>query len=210
VAPASLTAPDVAAFSRTTLPPRRPPEPDVLEALDDALRRRKHVVVEYHSIGSDAESMRTLAPYGLFFLGHHWYLAAREGEEGPVKNFRVSRIRSAVVNRREPGTPDYEIPADFKLREHARSRQAWELGDGEALEAVVSFHGPSGPTRAALRLGEPVPGEPTHRRFLVRRMDTFTRWLLSFAGEVTPLSPPELVTGYERLAERTLAAYPEG
>ncbi|HEU4588428.1 MAG TPA: WYL domain-containing protein [Gemmatimonadales bacterium] len=191
---------------------RSEPAPSVLEALDEALRGRKHVVVEYYAMGSDTLSTRTLAPYGLFFLGHHWYVAAREAEQpaGPVKNFRVSRIRSAVVNRRKPGSPDYEIPADFRLREHARSRQAWELGDGAALEAIVAFTGPTGPTRAALRLGEPVEGEPTQRRFVVRRVDTFTRWLLGFAGEAEPLAPPELVDAYHALAARALAVYGGG
>ncbi len=185
------------------------PAPNVLEALDEALRGRKHVVVEYHAIGSDTLSTRTLAPYGLFFLGHHWYVAAREAEmpTGPVKNFRVSRIRSAIVNRRREGSPDYEIPADFRLREHTRSKQSWELGDGAALEAIVAFHGATGPTRAALRLGEQVDGEPTHRRFVVRRVDTFARWLLSFTGEAEPLSPPELVDAFRELAERALAVY---
>jgi proteasome accessory factor B len=188
---------------------RPEPSPSALEALDEALRGRKHVVVEYYAMGSDTLATRTLAPYGLFFLGHHWYVAAREAEQptGPVKNFRVSRIRSAVVNRRKPGSPDYEIPADFHLREHARSKQAWELGDGAALEAVVAFTGATGPTRAALRLGEPVAGEPTHRRFMVRRVETFARWLLGFAGEAEPLAPPELVEAYHALAARALAVY---
>ncbi|HEU4647584.1 MAG TPA: WYL domain-containing protein [Gemmatimonadales bacterium] len=191
---------------------RAEPSPTVLEALDEALRGRKHVVVEYYAMGSDTLSTRTLAPYGLFFLGHHWYVAAGEAHQptGPVKNFRVSRIRSAVVNRKKPGSPDYGIPADFRLREHARSKQAWELGDGAALEAIVAFTGTTGPTRAALRLGEPVDGEPTQRRFVVRRVDTFARWLLGFAGEAEPVAPPELVDAYHALAAQALAVYGGG
>jgi hypothetical protein len=38
-------------------------------------------------------------------------------------------------------------------------------------------------------------------------METFARWLLGFAGSVTPVSPDELVAGYRGLAERTLAQY---
>jgi proteasome accessory factor B len=191
---------------------RPEPEPSVLEALDEALRGRKHVVVDYYAVSSDTLATRTLAPYGLFFLGHHWYVAAREAEQptDPVKNFRVSRIRSAMVNRRRPGSPDFEIPADFRLREHARSKQAWELGDGAALDAIVAFTGSTGPTRAALRLGEPVEGEPTHRRFIVRRVDTFARWLLGFAGEADPLAPAELADAYHALAARALAVYGGG
>ena len=179
---------------------------EILEALDDALRRRKSVTIEYHTFGSDVRKSRVVAPYGLFFLGSHWYLAAREGSAGPVKNFRVSRISSAQVNSSKPDTPDFTIPTDFDLRAHSASRQAWELGDAGSIEAVVDFRGSSGPTVAARRLGDAVPDAPTKRRFQVRRVEPFARWLLSFAGEVVPESPPEVTSAYQELAQESLAA----
>ena len=112
------------------------------------------VTIEYHTFGSDVQKSRVVSPYGLFFLGSHWYLAAREDASGPVKNFRVSRISSAEVNGTQPDTPDFDIPAGFDLRAHSASRQAWELGDAGSIEAVVDFRGSSGPTVAARRLGE--------------------------------------------------------
>ncbi|HET7599724.1 MAG TPA: WYL domain-containing protein [Gemmatimonadales bacterium] len=205
--PAGPREPPLVAAMASYVPPRTPPREDVLQALDEALRRRKFVAVTYHAIGTGTISERRLAPYGLFFLNQHWYLAAREGDGGPVKNFRVSRIASARMNPSHPGTPDFAIPAGFNLREHARSRQAWELGDGAALTAVVAFHGASGAAHAARRLGEAVEGEPDRRRFSVRRLDTFARWLLSFGGEVTPVSPPELVAAYRQLAREALVAH---
>jgi hypothetical protein len=41
----------------------------------------------------------------------------------------------------------------------------------------------------------------------VRRLDTFVRWLMSFAGEVLPVSPPHLVDTYRAMARATLAEY---
>ncbi len=184
-----------------------PPPPGLLAALDAALQKRKRVTIRYHAIGNDTVTDRTVEPFGLFFLGHHWYLAARDSADGPVKNFRVSRIRSATPNPRQPATPDFEVPASFDLREHARSRQAWELGDAPALEAIVAFRGESGPAMAARRLGEAVPGAPTERRFTVRRPDVFARWLLSFGGEVVPLAPPELVAAFRGAARDALARH---
>ena len=181
----------------------------VFEVLDDALQRRKRVALTYRTMSTGRVSTRDVFPYGLFFLGHAWYLAARDAADGPVKNFRLSRVLAAEVNGQHPGTPDYEIPASFRLPEHARSREAWELGDTAVVEAVLQFHGASGPTEAARRLGEEVEGAPDERRFLVRRMEPFVRWVLSFAGEVEPVSPPELVQAYRELAERALAVYAE-
>ena len=76
-----------------------------------------------------------------------------------IKNFRVNRIAEAAVNAARPGTQDYEIPAGFRLSEHAGSKQAWELGDGDAVEAVVELRRDAGPAAAAARLGVPVEGD---------------------------------------------------
>src|SRR4029077_15320060 len=85
------------------------------------------------SRGSDGPPRREVEPMGLFFLNQHWYLAGRAPGEEAIKNYRVSRISEAVLNGLQPGTPDYEIPSGFRLAEHARSKQAWELGDGDAI-----------------------------------------------------------------------------
>ena len=111
------------------------------------------------------------------------------------------------MNATKPGEPDYVIPAAFRLPEHARSREAWELGDTAFVEAIVRFTGTSGPTVAARRLGEPIADAPECRRFQVRRIDVFARWLLSFAGEAEPVAPPELIEAHRVLAERALAVY---
>jgi predicted DNA-binding transcriptional regulator YafY len=188
-----------------TLSPRRRIS-DAFEILDHALQRRKRVTITYAGMTAGATT-RDVMPYGLFFLGHHWYLAAKDSADGPVKNFRVSRIARALINEQKPGAPDYDIPATFRLPEHARSREAWQLGDTAGLEVVVRFTGSSGPTVAARRLGEPVADDADSRRFQVRRLDVFARWLLSFAGEAEPVAPPELVDAYRALAAQTLATY---
>lgn len=180
------------------------------DRLNDALARRKRAVFAYRSFSSESESTRAVDPYGLFFLGHHWYLAAVEEGQEVVKNFRLSRMSDVTVNPIRPGTPDYEIPESFALRDHARSRQAWELGAADALDVIVSISKPNGATRAVERLGEAVDGHPDRRRFRVRRLDTFARWLLGFAGAVTPLEPAELVAGHQELLRATLVRYRGG
>ncbi len=55
------------------------------------------------------------------------------------------------------------------------------------------------------KVGEEVPGRPQNRRFQVRRTDAFARWLLSFAGDIVPVSPRTLVDEYRGLVSETLA-----
>ena len=183
-------------------------DPGVFDRLGDALERRKRVSFEYLSMGSGTVSRREVEPFGLFFLSQHWYLAAREPGQPTVKNFRLGRISALEVNGSRPGSPDYEVPEGFRLREHARSRHAWELGDSDSVEAVVEFKSGIGAAVTAAELGERVPGSATARSFQVRRLDGFVRWLLALGDAVAPVSPPELVAEYRRQVDATLALYP--
>lgn len=179
----------------------------VFETLDLALASRKLVTFQYRSMHADEERVRSVHPYGLFFLSQHWYLAAAAPDDPRIKNYRLSRISAPRINTERPGTADFARPSDFDLRAHARSRQAWELGEGNGEHATVEFRGESGAALAARKLGEAVDGHPNRRRFLVRRRDAFARWLLSFAGEVVPLEPAAVVEEFRALAVATRARY---
>jgi hypothetical protein len=126
-----------------------------------------------------------------------------------VKNYRLNRMANVAVNAVRANSADYAIPAGFRLRDHARSRQAWEIGDSDALEAVVDFRADVGAAVAAARIGEPVEGSATARRFLVRRLDTFVRWLLPLGAAATPVGPAPLLDEYRRQRDATLALYAE-
>jgi proteasome accessory factor B/proteasome accessory factor C len=196
------------------VPPKAKVDDAVFDELAGALETGKRVTITYHSMGRNAVEERDVEPYGLFFLGQHWYLAARDYQpsshpaaQPPVKNFRVSRIQAAAMNGKRPGQRDFEVPAGWSLKEHAKSRNAWELGDGDVVEAIVEFTGKSGHARAAAKLGEPVDGQPTYRRFKIRRLEPFTRWLLSLAGDAHPVEPQEVVDAWRQLARDVLALY---
>lgn len=188
-------------------PPRAAADAEVLRVLSKALVARKRVTIVYKSMSSDRADGRAVEPYGLFFMGSHWYLAARDVTAGKTRNFRVSRVTEAKMNAARSATPDYAIPADFRLREHARSQQAWELGESEAATAIVEIRGSSGATLAAAELGAAVPGKRDRRAFTVRRPDVFARWCMSFAGEIVPVAPPEVVIEYRRQVDATRALY---
>jgi proteasome accessory factor B len=175
--------------------------------LGRALVDRKIVRFTYHAMSTDETSRREVEPYGLVFLGSHWYLVARDRKRGEMRHFRLSRMRDVKVNRTRPQSPDYEIPAGFRLAEHAHSREAWSLGDELPTEVVVEFQGDTGAVRAAAELGDPVPGEPDRRRFQVRRADAFARWLLAFGGDAIPVEPPDMVERFQALASETLTVY---
>ena len=142
--------------------------------------------------------------------GGHWYLAARDPALDDVRNFRLSRIGDVAVNTRQAQSADYEIPATFVLRQHAAERQPWELGDGSDVEAAVDIVAWTGATRAAARLSsDSTDLHATRRRYRVRRLDAFARWLMAFGGDMVPVEPPALVAEWRRMVRETLARYDE-
>ena len=185
------------------------PSAELLEALGDALQRRKTVRFTYRSMQRDATESRTVDPWGLAFVSGHWYLIGRDHEADATRQFRVSRIRDAEVNGEREQSADYAIPGTFDLAAHAGSRQAWELGDAEAQAVTVRFVAESGVTMAAMRLGAPVAGEAALRRFQVRRTEPFVRWVLGFAGAARIESPPALAEEVCAMARQALARYAE-
>ncbi|MEO7503149.1 MAG: WYL domain-containing protein [Gemmatimonadaceae bacterium] len=179
---------------------------NIFELLNEALVRRKLVSFHYYSMSTDRASRREVEPYGLFFLSSNWYLAGRD-READVRNFRLNRMRAVEINPARAQSGDYEIPSDFNLRAHAKSKRAWELGDSSADDAIVDFSKATGATVAAARLGVAVEGAGDRRKFRIRRVDSFARWLLSFGGEAVPLEPPALVSEFERQVDETHAVY---
>ena len=183
------------------------PDAEVFERLGDALARRKRCTFAYHSMQRDVVAAREVEPYGLFFLSGHWYLAARDPALDGVRNFRLSRMRGVRVNAERSQTADYVIPPAFRLREHAVARHAWELGDGSEVAAEVDVLAWTGATRAAAALGAAADATAARRTFRVRRLAPFARWLLSFGGDLRPVSPPMLVDEYRRMVAATRARY---
>jgi proteasome accessory factor B len=185
-----------------------------LDLLDDAVRRRKLTAFDYHGFGRNASSHRQVRPYGLVFLSGVWYLVAQDADapmDAPVKQFRVQRMRNVTVAVGRPQQPDFDLPAHIDLRHYASLRHPWELGTDAAIEAIVAFPNPRGATHDAIAMGHPVAEGSAHggihRRYTVRRIDAFARFLLAQGGDAVPVSPMPIVEAYRDLIERTVAAY---
>jgi proteasome accessory factor B len=182
-----------------------------LRLLTDALLARKRVAFRYHGIHRDQATERSVDAYGLLFQHGHWYLVGHDHTRNGRRVFRVGRMEEIQPNGRAPGTPDYELPAGFRIDELA-GRSAWDLGDAEeqAVTARVRFHFPL--SLWAERNGHGLrvsvePGGAELREFRVHQLNPFLRWLLSLETEVDLLEPAELRTELRRLAESVAQAH---
>ncbi len=189
------------------LSPFRPQDPAVLDVLDDAVRRRKRVEFSYRSMERDVTSRRTVEPYGLVFLSGLWYLVGRDTGADALRHFRTSRISEPRVNPLRAQSTDFELPGDFTLWAHAESHQAWEFGDGDATVVTVRFDRATPSGASGAELGAPSKEHTGCREFIVRRPESFVRWLLSFGGSAVPVSPGQIGDAWRALARSTAALY---
>jgi proteasome accessory factor B len=188
---------------------------DAVRLLSDALRRRKAVTFGYRSMTSDREEDRTVHPYGLLFQHGRWYLVAHDVGRDAVRMYRAGRMSAVTVEPKSPGTPDYEIPADFALDAYA-GRKAWELGADETepgVRAAVRFGFPRSLWAERNGHGELIEeGEDGEqlRRFVVHRRDPFLRWVLSLAGDACVESPDNLAAEFRAMARKVAALHGAG
>jgi len=96
-----------------------------LPKLQAAVAQRKTVTFTYYAITRDAETERTVDPYGLQLVAGEWYLIGWCHLRRALRTFRLSRIRSAVkYHTRRPH--DFPPPQEFDLDAY-RDRPAWRL-----------------------------------------------------------------------------------
>jgi proteasome accessory factor B len=179
----------------------------LLDTLGDAVRRRKRVRFRYHSIERDVISERDVAPYGIAHINGNWYLAGLDAHADGLRNFRVRRMQDVSVSKNAPGTPEFDVPADFDLWAHTRSRASWDLGDTDVEEIHVRFVESAGYINPARELGDALDDDPDVRVFRVRRRDAFLRWILGFAGGARIVAPEPVVAEYRALIAATAALY---
>ena len=186
-------------------PQREPLE--CLTVLWEEAAARRTVRFVYHALGRGKGKARArereLDPYGLYFERGAWYVVGYCHLRKEIRSFRVSRIESGVelVRPGENG-PDFERPADFRLKDYSRILP-WEFEEGAEYEARVLFS-PRIAWQVERDLGDVYRFEPAEdgggvMQVTVRNEDAFLGWVLSFAEDAEVLSPPQL---RERIKER--------
>lgn len=91
-----------------------------LELTHRALRERRRIRLEYHSLYEGSVIRTLVSPYRLLFRRHAWYVVGRSSLHRAVRMFHLGRIQSCDL------TGDrYQIPARFSLDKHMGN--AWRF-----------------------------------------------------------------------------------
>ncbi len=193
---ARRTAP-AALGSSTTLPP----DDGVLAIVNGAIRERYLVEIEYWAEGSKRVSTRTVEPYLMVHSRGEWYYVCWCRTAGGTRVFRVATTKTArlLEGRFEP-RPDVEL--DLYRREGIPTSESYAPRSAEIWYSPV--------VRRWIEERQPVDvlrdGSCRARQPYVDA-DWLTHYLLRFAGQARPLSPPEAVSGLQAAVERLLRLY---
>jgi proteasome accessory factor B len=86
-----------------------------LEQLWAAAGARKSVQLRYLSPRRNEVTERKVDPYGLALRRGVWTLVGHCHLRGGLRSFHVHRIQELKVNTARPRSPDFAVPADFRL-----------------------------------------------------------------------------------------------
>ncbi|WP_134768315.1 WYL domain-containing protein [Nocardioides sp. 1609] len=179
----------------------------VLPLLREAATGARRLRIRY-AAADGSEGTRTVDPYGLVENAGRWYLLA--AHRGRRRTYRVSRIQDAVVLA-EPA----RRPADLDLAaEWEASRRTMEVGESVEMDVAVApaalalfrrlatFQVATGAGAVDLPA---VVGDPrTRLRLVMRTRSQAIGLLLTFAGDVELLAPPDLRAELVSRAEAAL------
>lgn len=179
-----------------------------LEQLWAAAASRKFVQLEYYSPHSGAVTHRRVDPYGLAFRRGLWSLVGHCHLRGGTRTFHVHRIRSLTVNPARPRSPDFEVPAAFRLEDYVAS-YPWQHRFHPPVTVRLALRGELAPLAQGL-----FPSATVGRRdeeAVVDLSATFLEGLCRYALSLGPgcrvESPTEAVSVWREMAERVLAAH---
>lgn len=161
-----------------------------LYLLEEAIRHRWELKVEYYSFSSRAVGCHVLHPYALTFRKHAWYLVARCETHQEMHLLRAGRIRSA---RRTGGS--FTRPADFSVEQFFA--QSWQVFGGEPVTVRIRFSADVAPLIEELEWhpSQKLEVEADGGLIFTAQMPLspeLTAWVLSWGGECEVLEPPEL------------------
>lgn len=185
-----------------------------LEQLWGAISARKWVELAYYSPKAGTVTQRRVDPYGLGLRQGVWSLVGYCHLRQGLRTFHVHRIRELKVNGSKPKSPDFTVPADFKLDDFLASHP-WQYRFHPPVEVTLSLSGD-----LAKLAGRAFPGAQVAidasdgQRAQVTVSATFVeglvRYALSLGPECVVVAPPEARLSFEQSARRVLEAHQPG
>jgi proteasome accessory factor B len=184
---------------------------DKLDMLWEAVQRKKRVEFTYKGFSQEV-TKRDFDAYGIAFRRGVWITVGYCHFRKAMRTFNVSRISEMSLNTKRPKSPDFEVPADFKLADYAHE-QAWEHKVHPPVDVQLQLDpslAPLGPrlfphakveTLKGKGKGAPTEAEGTRLTVRATFTDNLVRQVLAIGSRVEIVGPPEVRARAKALLE---------
>lgn len=176
---------------------------DWFEKVFEAMRERRTIEVEYHTLGKDEQTIRKVNPYGFILSLGAWYIIGYCHLRQDLRIFALDRIINLQLTEKE-----FKRPATFSLDEYFKG--SWHLFSERLVKVEIRFF-PKVSYLLKERVWHPSqtlkdePDGSVVATFNVAVTSEIKRWVLgfgSFAEVLSPQSLKEEIKGeIERLGE---------
>ncbi|MGE6753497.1 helix-turn-helix transcriptional regulator [Rossellomorea sp. NPDC071047] len=178
-----------------------------LEVIKEAIWTENKLTITYQRADGNTDD-RTVSPLGLVAKGDLWYLIASK-ENGDIRNYRASRIQSAV-----PLEETFERPKKFNLAQYWNSSTQAFIKKLPSYEVKVEVTASTlsrltftGRFARVLEIGDRRNKEWIPVTLSFDTEEEAKGYLLGFADQVKVIEPKELHQRILELAEAAVAFY---
>lgn len=157
----------------------------------------------YRKPGERAAELRVVEPYHLANINGEWFLFAYDHLRKDIRTFVPARIRNL-----KPTGKTFTRPKKFSLEQ--RLRDSFGVHSGQGIhEVVIRFSAQSAdyirekkwhPSQQL----RPIKNGGVELRLKLSSLQEVQRWILSWAGDATPVAPTELVQSIRQAAKTIL------
>jgi predicted DNA-binding transcriptional regulator YafY len=102
---------------------------ETFQIIFKALKERKRILINYHSLSSDEHNERKVDPYHIFNFEGVWYLVGYCNLRQSLRDFALDRIESIKLLNE-----NYSIPDDFNPKEYLNKAFRIYRGNEEEIE----------------------------------------------------------------------------
>ncbi len=179
---------------------------DIFNSLAQAVGERRICKLEYGSLYEGTTIETTVRPMQLVFVQRAWYVIAYSEMHKELRTFKVVRVKSLKVLKRQ-----FTTPGELDLEEYFGD--AWSMiPEGQTYQVHLHFS-----AKVARNVAE-VQWHHSQTMHLnadgsgqfhvtVDGLGEITWWLLGYGDQVTVISPPHLAQRVTAVARSVLANY---
>ncbi len=180
---------------------------EIFDTLAKATAQHKQLCLEYRKPGARKAEERIVDPYHLANINSEWFLFAFDHDRDDIRTFVPARILSVSATGEK-----FPAPKKFSLEKRLRDSFGVHSGKGE-YDVTIRF---DATVADYIREKRWHPSEKVRNlkdggldlQLKLSSLNEVQRWVMTWAGNATVLSPTELADSVREAAAKIMTAHP--